>query len=101
MATGFQIGAVHRDLPFVVDTWGPDGLDKPQFLTHPHKDHTVGIEQYGTQIWCTDVTRQLLLIRTPDLVQKGTTFEVLEVHDGNDEDVPSRQVRLSKILRIA
>jgi len=69
-------------LPFTVDTWTADTCHKHQFLTHAHKDHLVGISQHGRCIICTDITRQLVLLKFPSLkdaeAAAAVEFVVLE-----------------------
>lgn len=64
-------------LPFAVDTWTSETLTKPQFLSHAHKDHLVGIQQYGKQIYCTELSRQLVCLKYPHL-SSTATFELIE-----------------------
>eukprot|EP00775_Hariotina_reticulata_P003568 gene3568-3836_t len=54
-------------LPFTVDTWRAETSHKHQFLTHAHKDHLAGIGQHARRIVCTDITRQLVLLKFPFL----------------------------------
>jgi DNA cross-link repair 1A protein len=67
-------------LPFVVDTFEPDvnPTPKPQFLTHAHKDHTIGIDVHGRSIHTTTLTRDLVLLKFPGL-KDTATFQVLEL----------------------
>lgn len=78
------VAGVHRDLPFTVDTFDVNHGDKSQFLTHAHKDHAVNIENFGKDIWCTEVTRQLICIRFPALLRPTTKFHVLDMPDPGD-----------------
>lgn len=82
----FGVGPVHPALPFTVDTFEPNHAGKPQFVTHAHKDHAVDIEQHATDIWCTEATRQLLLIRFPALARPRTTFHILAMPDPHSAD---------------
>ncbi len=65
---GYSVAAVHAVLPFTVDTFAWDNDEKPQFVTHAHKDHAVDIEKYATDLWCTAITKELLLIQAVLLV---------------------------------
>lgn len=62
-----------RGLPFAVDTFGPYTTTKRRkrhhFLTHAHKDHTVGISPSNIvfPIYSTSLTISLLLQRHPQL----------------------------------
>ena len=62
-----------RGLPFSVDTFGPNTTTKRMkrhhFLTHAHKDHTVGISPSNVAfpIYSTSLTISLLLQRHPQL----------------------------------
>ncbi|KAF8114346.1 hypothetical protein N665_0039s0108 [Sinapis alba] len=62
-----------RGLPFSVDTFGPNTTTKRMkrhhFLTHAHKDHTVGISPQSVvfPIYSTSLTISLLLQRHPKL----------------------------------
>ncbi|CDY21684.1 BnaA09g44350D [Brassica napus] len=62
-----------RGLPFSVDTFGPNTTTKRMkrhhFLTHAHKDHTVGISPSNAvfPIYSTSLTISLLLQRHPQL----------------------------------
>jgi DNA cross-link repair 1A protein len=71
--------AVLPCLPFAIDCWNRDSLAKPQFLSHAHKDHTVDIATYGRNIWCTDLTRELVCLKFPALLTSGATFHTLEL----------------------
>lgn len=82
----FGVSPVHPALPFTVDTFEPNHAGKPQFVTHAHKDHAVDIEQHATDIWCTETTRQLLLIRFPALARPRTTFHILAMPNPHGSD---------------
>ncbi|CAH8390951.1 unnamed protein product [Eruca vesicaria subsp. sativa] len=62
-----------RGLPFSVDTFGPNTTTKKtkrhHFLTHAHKDHTVGISPSNVvfPIYSTSLTISLLLQRHPQI----------------------------------
>jgi len=55
------------EFPFSVDTWTKTSERKPfHFLTHAHKDHTVGIDCHGKfPIYCTSLTEKLVCRRYP------------------------------------
>ncbi|GLJ54790.1 hypothetical protein SUGI_1176840 [Cryptomeria japonica] len=77
--------------PFSVDTWTPNSSRKKcHFLTHAHKDHTVGILSYASYpIYCTFITKQLILLRYPTLDE--SLFLELEVEEPvliNDDEQP-------------
>lgn len=61
------MGVESKKYPFSVDTWTEMAMRKPfHFLTHAHKDHTVGIDSHGTHpIYCTSLTEKLVLRRYP------------------------------------
>ncbi|KAI4330121.1 hypothetical protein MLD38_028427 [Melastoma candidum] len=61
-----------RRLPFSVDTWTASSLRKRhRFLTHAHRDHSVGILKYSSfPLYCTPLTRTLLLHQFPQLDEK-------------------------------
>ncbi|GIL60548.1 hypothetical protein Vafri_15095 [Volvox africanus] len=73
-------------LPFVIDSWNKRGNAtlKPHFLTHCHKDHTDGIDYCAVDVFCTDLTRRLLLLRQPGagrnnrfhIIQPGVPLEL-------------------------
>jgi mRNA degradation ribonuclease J1/J2 len=77
-----KLEPVLRCLPFTVDTWTADSCHKHQFLTHAHKDHLAGISQHGRHIVCTDITRQLVLLKVSSLkdaeASAAVEFTVLE-----------------------
>ncbi|KXZ54932.1 hypothetical protein GPECTOR_3g102 [Gonium pectorale] len=79
MAATVRPSTVLECLPFVVDTWTEriSATGKPHFLTHCHKDHTEGIEHCAVDVYCTDLTRRLLLIRQPDAA-RANRFHALE-----------------------
>ena len=79
----WSIKEVHPDLPYLVDQFNEDCEKKLQFLTHAHKDHTQGIEQFGTRIVCTRLTKQLVQLRHPRLAGRDDRFQVL--HDDGEE----------------
>ncbi|KAI4326135.1 hypothetical protein MLD38_031478 [Melastoma candidum] len=56
-----------RRLPFSVDKWTASSLRKRhRFLTHAHRDHSVGIFKYSSfPLYCTSLTRTLLLHQFP------------------------------------
>lgn len=83
---GYGVAAVHVGLPFTVDTFAWDNDEKPQFVTHAHKDHAVDIEKYATDLWCTAITKELLLIRFPCLARTRTAFNILQMPDPQDHD---------------
>jgi hypothetical protein len=83
---GFGVAAMHAVLPFTVDTFAWDNDEKPQFVTHAHKDQAVDIEKYATDLWCTAITKELLLIRFPCLARARTTFHILQMPDPQDHD---------------
>ncbi|CAN8312535.1 unnamed protein product [Cochlearia groenlandica] len=72
-----------RGLPFSVDTFGPYTTTKRRkrhhFLTHAHKDHTVGISPSNIvfPIYSTSLTISLLLQRHPQLDE--TFFVKIEI----------------------
>lgn len=84
--------AVFPCLPFAVDTFTSETINKPQFLTHAHKDHfsgnsgVGGVDTYGRHIYCTHKTQRLLLIRFPRLLEK-VKFTNIEV--GEEINIPS------------
>ena len=82
----FGVAAVHPALPFTVDTFAWHDSEELQFVTHAHKDHAVDIEKYATDLWCTAITKELLLIRFPCLARARTTFHILHMPDPQDED---------------
>lgn len=103
---GYGVAAVHSALPFTVDTFAPNDGDKPQFVTHAHKGHAVDIEKYATNLWSTETTRELLLIRFPCLTRARTTFHILAMPDPQDpdfqaamEDHEPQQVRRQMALK--
>lgn len=65
---------MQRGLPFAVDTFGPYTTTKRRkrhhFLTHAHKDHTVGISPSNIvfPIYSTSLTISLLLQRHPQVL---------------------------------
>ncbi|KAI4326136.1 hypothetical protein MLD38_031478 [Melastoma candidum] len=61
-----------RRLPFSVDKWTASSLRKRhRFLTHAHRDHSVGIFKYSSfPLYCTSLTRTLLLHQFPQLDEK-------------------------------
>jgi ribonuclease BN (tRNA processing enzyme) len=77
----FGVAGVHPGLPFTVDTFAWNDCEKPQFVTHAHKDHAVDIEKYAADVWCTATTKELLLIRFPCLARARTTFNILQMPD--------------------
>eukprot|EP00877_Chromochloris_zofingiensis_P005146 jgi/Chrzof1/14632/Cz09g10050.t1 len=71
-----QLRPVLDCLPFCVDTWSPRTATKrQQFLTHAHKDHLENIADYATNICCTELTKQLVLLKVPGLRAR---FHVLD-----------------------
>ncbi|GFR48162.1 hypothetical protein Agub_g9997 [Astrephomene gubernaculifera] len=86
MAASVRASTLLGCLPFVVDTWTErsNASGKPHFLTHCHKDHTEGIENCSVDVYCTPLTRRLLLLRQPEaarsnrfhLLQANTSIEV-------------------------
>ncbi|PNH04714.1 5' exonuclease Apollo [Tetrabaena socialis] len=80
-------------LPYVVDTWmaQSSSTGKPHFLTHCHKDHTGGIEDCCADIYATDLTRRLLLLRQPDAARRANRFHTLQL--GRRTDVSYGTVR--------
>ncbi|XP_050386320.1 uncharacterized protein LOC126802695 [Argentina anserina] len=58
-----------KGLPFSVDTWSPCSKRKRHhFLTHAHKDHSVGISShFSYPIYSTHLTKTLLLQHYPKL----------------------------------
>lgn len=73
--------AVHPDLPFSVDTWDSHSCDRPQFLTHAHKDHALDIVSFARTIHCTEITKEIILIRYPALSLNEVDFEILELNE--------------------
>ncbi|KAL5714629.1 hypothetical protein ACHQM5_016563 [Ranunculus cassubicifolius] len=80
-----------KGLPFSVDTWSPSSSNKRHhFLTHAHKDHSIGITTYSFHpIYSTQITKSLLLRQFPQLdsslfvcIQVGETL-IIEDSDGN------------------
>lgn len=73
------MGVESKKYPFSVDTWTEMAMRKPfHFLTHAHKDHTVGIDSHGTHpIYCTSLTEKLVLRRYPTL--HPSLFKNLEI----------------------
>ncbi|KAL3698166.1 hypothetical protein R1sor_012242 [Riccia sorocarpa] len=65
--------------PFCVDTWSLLSRKKNHhFLSHAHTDHTSGIESFANRrIYCSDITRLLLLRRFPKL--ESAEFVILEI----------------------
>jgi Cft2 family RNA processing exonuclease len=70
---------VHCALPFAVDTWEHDQGYKPQFLTHAHRDHALGIAEFGRNIYCTRATKDLICIKYAALQSKTVHFTLLEL----------------------
>ncbi|CAM6127989.1 unnamed protein product [Calypogeia fissa] len=76
--------------PFSVDSWTTVAKRKRHhFLTHAHSDHTAGIESFFDRpIYCTDLTRRLVLRRFPKLCT--SSFIILEIGESklvpDDED---------------
>ncbi|CAM8951033.1 unnamed protein product [Rhodiola kirilowii] len=68
-----------KGLPFSVDTWSEASMNKRHhFLTHAHRDHSVGITTNSKfPIYCTNLTRRLLLHHFPRLDE--SLFVDLEV----------------------
>ena len=67
-------------LPFSVDTYDASTQDKIQFSTHAHKDHLIGVVNFPSNkaIWCTSMTKRLILMKYPALkvrtpMQNSTT----------------------------
>ncbi|XP_004288106.1 PREDICTED: protein artemis-like [Fragaria vesca subsp. vesca] len=58
-----------KGLPFSVDTWSPSSKRKRHhFLTHAHKDHSIGISShFSYPIYSTHLTKTLLLQHYPKL----------------------------------
>uniref|UniRef100_A0A7N0TV00 DNA repair metallo-beta-lactamase domain-containing protein n=1 Tax=Kalanchoe fedtschenkoi TaxID=63787 RepID=A0A7N0TV00_KALFE len=58
-----------KGLAFSVDTWSASSMKKRHhFLTHAHRDHSVGITSNSKfPIYCTTITRNLLLRHFPQL----------------------------------
>lgn len=56
-----------KGLPFSVDTWSPSSKRKRHhFLTHAHKDHSIGIStHFSYPIYSTHLTKTLLLQHYP------------------------------------
>lgn len=44
------------------------------------------IVKYATDLWCTEITKELLLIRFPCLARARTTFHILQMPDPQDHD---------------
>jgi hypothetical protein len=78
MTTG--VLPVDDSLPFTVDTWTAATCTKPQFLSHAHKDHCENIEKWARRVYCTQVTRDLLLLKFPKLAGSAV-FHILVVND--------------------
>lgn len=87
----WSIKGVHPDLPYLVDQFNEECEKKLQFLTHAHKDHTQGVEEFGTRIVCTPLTKQLVQLRHPRLAGRD---EVL-----HDDDEAGAQASLSSRRR--
>jgi hypothetical protein len=75
-------------LPFTVDTWPRGGHaenGRVQFLTHAHKDHTVGIEEGAEHLCCSPTTLSLLRIKFPRVAARldagGVAFTPLNDWD--------------------
>lgn len=68
-------------LPFIVDSWTAQSPNsgKPAFLTHAHKDHTLGIEKCAADVYCTRLTHDLLLCRQPEAAATNA-FHLLQTH---------------------
>ena len=62
------------DLPFAIDIYEPCTSHKLQFSTHAHKDHLVGIAKFASSraIWCTAMTKCLILMKYSSLVVGGS-----------------------------
>ncbi|KAF5187654.1 5' exonuclease Apollo [Thalictrum thalictroides] len=58
-----------KGLPFSVDTFSPiSDRKRHHFLTHAHKDHSVGISTYSSYpIYSTQITKTLILQQFPQL----------------------------------
>ncbi|XP_030512267.1 5' exonuclease Apollo [Rhodamnia argentea] len=67
-----------KGLPFSVDTWTPSSLWKRhRFLTHAHRDHSVGIASPSSRpIYSTRLTKALVLHHFPQL--DGSLFVEIE-----------------------
>jgi DNA cross-link repair 1A protein len=84
---------VHPALPFTVDTWDVDQRgDKPGFLTHAHKDHCEGLQEWvrasgahPRRLFCTEDTWELLRVRYPELAVDRFRWE--EVTEGEELSV--------------
>ncbi|XP_062007303.1 DNA ligase 6 [Rosa rugosa] len=68
-----------KGLPFSVDTWSPSSKRKRHhFLTHAHKDHSIGISShFSYPIYSTHLTKTLLLQHYPKLDE--SLFRGIEV----------------------
>eukprot|EP00897_Mesotaenium_endlicherianum_P004118 jgi/Mesen1/3734/ME000204S02998 len=68
-----------KEFPFSVDTWSKTSKKKHyHFLSHAHSDHTGGLEAHASHpIYCTEITRKLVLQRFPQL--DPSLFETLEL----------------------
>ncbi|KAK4773528.1 hypothetical protein SAY87_028547 [Trapa incisa] len=67
-----------RGLPFSVDTWTQASLRKRHhFLTHAHRDHSVGIANFSNRIYSTCLTKSIVLQHFPQL--DGSLFVNIEV----------------------
>jgi len=74
-------------LPFDVDTFEANADDdKVQFLTHAHKDHTVGIDGAATYLVCTKLTLTLMRIKHSTLASRidASLVAVTVIEDGEE-----------------
>ncbi|OWM91456.1 hypothetical protein CDL15_Pgr017374 [Punica granatum] len=79
-----------RGLPFSVDTWTQASQRKRHhFLTHAHRDHSVGIANFTNRIYSTRLTQSLVLQHFPRL--DGSLFVNIEVGQSIVIDDPDGQ----------
>ena len=78
---------VLEQLPFAVDTYTRSSACKIQFSTHAHKDHLVDITSFPSThgIFCTALTKQLILMKYPEL-QSHRHFHTFDI--GDDFELP-------------
>lgn len=89
-----------RGLPFAVDTFGPytttKRIKRHHFLTHAHKDHTVGISPSNIvvfPIYSTSLTISLLIQRHPQLDE--SFFVRIEIGQSVIVDDPDGQFKVT------
>ena len=79
--------AVSRDASVTIDFWAPASATnvRAHFCTHAHADHVVGLgrrgwspARAGGKIFCTEITREVLVRRWPTLGRHARALEVGE-----------------------